>query len=85
MLSTSFRDFERKVREQFTEMFSMSGFDARRDIAGIILNRWGHHFIAPQPGFIYGWGTNPGYSSNLSGDMATRVAGRIRMRIVIGK
>jgi spermidine dehydrogenase len=54
LLSTPFRDFERKVREQFTEMFSMSGFDARPDIAGIILNRWGHHFIVAQPGFIYG-------------------------------
>ena len=54
ILSTSFRDFERKVREQFTEMFAMSGFDARRDIAGIILNRWGHHFIIPPPGFTYG-------------------------------
>ena len=31
-----------------------SGFDARRDIAGIILNRWGHHFIVAQPGFVYG-------------------------------
>jgi spermidine dehydrogenase len=54
LMSTSFRDFERKVREQFTEMFSSSGFDARRDIAGIILNRWGHHFVVPQPGFMYG-------------------------------
>jgi spermidine dehydrogenase len=54
LLSTPFRDFERKVREQFTEMFAASGFDARRDIAGIILNRWGHHFIVPQPGFMYG-------------------------------
>ena len=36
------------------ELFSRSGFDAGRDIAGIILNRWGHHFIAPQPGFMYG-------------------------------
>jgi spermidine dehydrogenase len=54
LLSTSFRDFERKVREQFTNMFSMSGFDAKRDIAGIILNRWGHHFVVAQPGFVYG-------------------------------
>ncbi len=54
LLSTSFRDFERKVREQFTEMFRTTGFEARRDIAGIILNRWGHHFIVPQPGFYYG-------------------------------
>jgi len=54
LLSTPFRDFERKVREQFTEMFSTSGFDARRDVAGIILNRWGHHFIVPQPGITFG-------------------------------
>jgi spermidine dehydrogenase len=41
MLATSFRDYERRIREQFTEMFAGSGFDAERDIAGIILNRWG--------------------------------------------
>jgi spermidine dehydrogenase len=54
LLSTAFRDFERRIREQFTEMFSRSGFDARRDIAGIILNRWGHAFVNPQPGFMFG-------------------------------
>jgi spermidine dehydrogenase len=54
LLSTPFREYERKVREQFSDMFSGSGFDPRRDIAGIILNRWGHHFIVPQPGFFYG-------------------------------
>jgi spermidine dehydrogenase len=54
LLSTPFRDYERKVREQFTEMFAASGFDAKRDIAGIILNRWGHHFVVPQPGITYG-------------------------------
>ena len=35
-------------------MFGRSGFDARRDIAGIILNRWGHAYLAPQPGFFFG-------------------------------
>jgi spermidine dehydrogenase len=54
LLSTPFRDYERKVREQFTELFAASGFDAKRDIAGIILNRWGHHFVVPQPGITYG-------------------------------
>ncbi len=54
MLSTSFREYERKVREQLTEMFSPSGFDPRRDIAGIILNRWGHAYLSPQPGFFFG-------------------------------
>lgn len=56
LLSTSYRDYERVIREQMTEMFSASGFDARRDIAGIVLNRWGHAFINPQPGFFFGTG-----------------------------
>jgi len=59
ILTTSFRDFERKIREQFTDMFSNSGFEAKRDIAGIILNRWGHHFIVPPPGFVYGKNGKP--------------------------
>jgi spermidine dehydrogenase len=54
MLGTSFRDYERRIREQFTEMFAASGFDARQDIAGIILNRWGHAYLSPQPGFFFG-------------------------------
>ena len=54
LLSTSFREYERKIREQLTEMFSSSGFDGRRDIAGIILNRWGHAYLSPQPGFFFG-------------------------------
>jgi spermidine dehydrogenase len=59
LLSTSFREYERRVREQFTDLFSRSGFEARKDIAGIILNRWGHHFVAPQPGFMYGTNGKP--------------------------
>jgi spermidine dehydrogenase len=54
LLSTSFTDYERQVRQQFTDMFVGSGFDAKRDIAGIILNRWGHAYLNPQPGFFFG-------------------------------
>ncbi|HMD16420.1 MAG TPA: NAD(P)-binding protein [Terriglobales bacterium] len=54
LLGTSFRDYERRIREQFTEMFGAYGFDAQRDIAGIILNRWGHAYLSPQPGFFFG-------------------------------
>jgi spermidine dehydrogenase len=54
MLSTSFADYERQIREQMTEMFARAGFGARRDIAGIILNRWGHAYVNPQPGFFFG-------------------------------
>jgi spermidine dehydrogenase len=54
LLSTSYAEFERQIREQLSEMFAASGFDARRDIAGIVLNRWGHAYFAPAPGFFFG-------------------------------
>ena len=54
ILATPFREYERKIREQLTEMFGATGFEARRDVAGIILNRWGHAYGTPAPGFFYG-------------------------------
>jgi len=54
LLATSFQEYERQIREQMTDMFARTGFDARRDIAGIILNRWGHAYLSPQPGFFFG-------------------------------
>ena len=42
LFATSYADFEVKMREQLRQMFGSSGFDARRDVAGIALNRWGH-------------------------------------------
>jgi spermidine dehydrogenase len=54
MLVTSFRDYERRLRKQFTDMFTGAGFNAQGDIAGIILNRWGHAYLSPQPGFFFG-------------------------------
>ena len=54
LLTTPFREYERRIREQFTAMFAHSGFNASRDIAGIILNRWGHAYLSPQPGFFFG-------------------------------
>jgi spermidine dehydrogenase len=40
-------------------LFARSGFDAKRDIAGIILNRWGHAYLSPQPGFFFGKNGQP--------------------------
>ena len=54
MIGTPFREYERQIREQFSNMFAGSGFDASRDIAGIILNRWGHAYASPAPGFYFG-------------------------------
>jgi spermidine dehydrogenase len=59
MISTSFREYERQIRQQLSDMFTAMGFDSRRDIAGIILNRWGHAYLNPQPGFFFGSGGKP--------------------------
>ena len=59
MISTSFRDYERRIRQQLTDMFTNSGFDASRDIAGSILKRWGHASLSPQPGFFFGLNGKP--------------------------
>ncbi len=59
LLSTPFREYERRIRDQFSQMFSSAGFDAQRDIAGIVLNRWGHAYLSPQPGFFFGTNGNP--------------------------
>ncbi len=54
LFSMKFREYEVLVREQLARMFSNQGFEPRRDIAGIVLNRWGHASIAPQPGYQFG-------------------------------
>jgi spermidine dehydrogenase len=74
MLSTSFRDYERRIREQFTAMFGAAGFDAKRDIAGIVLNRWGHAYLSPQPGFFFGKDGNPAPRETLRSAPFGRIA-----------
>ena len=59
LLSKSYLDYEREIRDQLTLMFKEAGFDADRDIAGIILNRWGHAYVCPQPGFFFGINGHP--------------------------
>ena len=59
MIATPFREYERQIRQQFSDMFARSGFDASRDIAGIILNRWGHAYASPAPGFYFGKSGKP--------------------------
>src|ERR1700730_5048244 len=59
MLGTSFRDYEGRIREQFTAMFAAAGFDANRDIAGIVLNGRGDASLNPQPGLYFGKGGKP--------------------------
>ena len=44
LLSTTFETFERNIRDQLARVLSPGGFDPRRDILGIMVNRWGHGY-----------------------------------------
>ncbi len=59
VLGTSFPEYERQIREQMVRLFGDAGFDPVADIAGIILNRWGHAYVNPGPGFMFGRGGAP--------------------------
>ena len=52
LFGTTYRDFETQIRRQLATLFSGTGFDPSRDIAGIVLNRWGHAYCNPAPGFF---------------------------------
>jgi spermidine dehydrogenase len=53
LYATSYAAFERRIVRQLETLFADGGFDPRRDIAGIVLNRWGHAFVTPPPGFYF--------------------------------
>lgn len=53
LLGTSYVEYERMIRRQMIKLFSSGGFNPGTDIAGIILNRWGHAFVDAQPGFYF--------------------------------
>ncbi len=59
LLATSYADYEFAIRKQLRTMFEAVGFDASADIAGIVLNRWGHARIIQPPGFYYGMNGRP--------------------------
>ncbi|HUF69744.1 MAG TPA: hypothetical protein VMM79_13960 [Longimicrobiales bacterium] len=54
LLGTSYPEYERRIHAQMMKLFGAHGFDPRRDVAGLILNRWGHAYSVPFPGFFGG-------------------------------
>jgi spermidine dehydrogenase len=44
MLATPFETIEREVRSQLNRMLGPAGFDARRDVLGLTVNRWPHGY-----------------------------------------
>lgn len=54
LYATTYANYESQIVAHLRRLFSSAGFNARRDIAGIVLNRWGHAYVTPQPGFFFG-------------------------------
>jgi spermidine dehydrogenase len=53
MRETSFRDYERKIRQELVRLLGPWGFNPRRDIEAVSISRWGHHgYVFPYPGFF---------------------------------
>jgi spermidine dehydrogenase len=65
LLAASYREYELQIRRQLTKLFGPAGFDARRDVAGIVLNRWGHAYVNAGPGFFFGLNGRPAPSEVL--------------------
>jgi spermidine dehydrogenase len=59
LFATSYAEFEGRIRRQLSRLFDGHGFDSKRDIAGIVLNRWGHARVVQPPGFHYGINGKP--------------------------
>ncbi|MCH8058122.1 MAG: NAD(P)-binding protein [Proteobacteria bacterium] len=59
LFTTSYADYEEQIIRQMIKLFGAAGFDPLRDVAGIILNRWGHAYSVPYPGFYGGAGDDP--------------------------
>ena len=74
LFGTSFAQYERAFRAQLGDMFARGGFDPRRDVAGIILNRWGHAYVSPQPGFFSGVDGKPAPRDVLRDQALGRIA-----------
>lgn len=72
MFGLRFADIEKGVTDQFTKMFAGAGFNAERDIAAIVANRWGHAYVVSPPGFYFGRDGQPAAS-----DVIRRGFGRI--------
>ena len=54
LLETPYMDLERRVIKQLDALFGPAGFQADRDIAAMVANRWGHDYCVAPPGFYFG-------------------------------
>ena len=54
LLGASYSEYETRIYRQMMRLFGTVGFEPSVDVAGVILNRWGHAYSVPYPGFYGG-------------------------------
>jgi spermidine dehydrogenase len=59
LFATSYREYELQIRRQLVKLFGSAGLEPGRDVAGIVLNRWGHAYVNAGPGFFFGRAGSP--------------------------
>lgn len=59
LFTMPYEQIELQLRQQLNNLFSSAGFDAKRDIAGIVANRQGHALIVSPPGTFFGLDGQP--------------------------
>ena len=64
LFNTSYTEYESQILRQMLQLFGPAGFNPKRDVAGLILNRWGHAYSVPYPGF-YGGASGSGPADTL--------------------
>ncbi len=78
LLTTSFEDFERHIRDQLGRMLGEGGFDPARDIEAITVNRWPH-------GYAYGQNPDTGEIAYLLDEVPAEKAPWIKARQPFGR
>jgi spermidine dehydrogenase len=72
LLTTTFADFEARIRDQLDRMLGSGGFSSERDIAAITVNRWAHGY-----GYVANSLFDPDDYEERVVDVARRTVGRV--------
>lgn len=59
LFGTSYAEYEHKSFSHMEQLFGGAGFNSRRYVVALVLNRWGHPAVVLQAGLFFGSGGAP--------------------------
>jgi hypothetical protein len=70
LLNEPFSTYEDALREDLSRIFAGTSFDYDQDVSAVHLYRWGHSFVAPAVGWLFGTPASvpPGQAKRVEGD-----------------